>query len=147
MVSEVRVLLMGEQEMSQGRALPAAAVVDFAQALSLPGGAGSVVLPGYQSVMRWLSGGLRHVRGLSGRFWPVDSALTKTRQRLGCAPLQVLFVCQRGFLAARIPGLDLVDTLDNGQVSAGGSHRGWLFLPRSDGPAVTISALRSLDVR
>lgn len=111
------------------RLLPAAAVVYFVLALSLFSGADSHVPPGYRSVMRWLSNGLRHFRG------PVlasSSALTKARQRLGSEPLQVLFSCKRGPLGGpdtpgvfafgrRLvawdgTGLDLADTPDNEQV-------------------------------
>jgi hypothetical protein len=75
------------------RLLPAAAVVYFVLALSLFSGADSLVPPGYRSVMRWLSNGLRQVRGT---FLASSSAMTKARQRLGVEPLQALFARKRG---------------------------------------------------
>jgi hypothetical protein len=119
------------------RLLPAAAVVYFVLALSLFSGADSMVPPGYRSVMRWLSNGLRQVRGT---FLATSSALTKARQRLGVEPLQTLFARERGPLGSpdtpgvfafgrRLvawdgTGLDLADTPENehafGRLRGGG---------------------------
>ncbi|MEV0169340.1 transposase domain-containing protein [Nonomuraea fuscirosea] len=66
------------------RLLPARAVVSFVVGLCLFSGAGSAAPPGYRSVMRWLTNGLRHLHGLA---LPTSSALTKARQRLGSKPL------------------------------------------------------------
>ena len=75
------------------RLLPAAAVVYFVLGLSLFSGSDSLVPPGYRSVMRWLSNGLRH---LPGTLLASTSALIKARQRLGAEPLQLLFARTRG---------------------------------------------------
>jgi hypothetical protein len=96
--------------------------------LSLFSGADSMVPPGYRSVMRWLSNGLRHLRG---SLLVSSSALVKARQRLGVEPLQVLFARTRGPLGGpdtpgvfafgrRLvawdgTGLDLADTVENEQ--------------------------------
>lgn len=110
------------------RLLPAAVVVYFVLGLSLFSGADSMVPPGYRSVMRWLSNGLRHLRGT---LLVSSSALIKARQRLGVEPLQVLFAHTRGPLGGpdtpgvfafgrRLvawdgTGLDLADTPENEQ--------------------------------
>lgn len=110
------------------RLLPAAAVVYFVLGLSLFSSADSLVPPGYRSVMRWLSNGLRHLRGT---LLASSSALIKARQRLGVEPLQVLFARKRGPLGGpdtpgvfafgrRLvawdgTGLDLADTPENEQ--------------------------------
>ena len=58
--------------------------------------------PGYRSVMRWLTNGLRH---LDDVVLPASSALTRARQRLGARPLELLFGLRRGTLAvAGTPG-------------------------------------------
>ncbi|MCW2916667.1 MAG: transposase, family [Actinomycetia bacterium] len=64
--------------------------------LCLFSGADSASPPGYRSVMRWLTNGLRHLHGLA---LPTSSALTKARQRLGSKPLELLFDLRRGALA------------------------------------------------
>lgn len=108
------------------RLLPAATVVYFVLGLCLFSGAGSMVPPGYRSVMRWLSNGLRH---LNGGQLATSSALTKARQRLGAQPLQLLFTRLRGPLGSPDTagvfafglllvawdgtGLDLADTPQN----------------------------------
>jgi hypothetical protein len=110
------------------RRLPAASVVYFVLGLCLFSSADSLVPPGYRSVMRWLSNGLRNLHGNP----PVtSSALTKARQRLGAQPLELLFGCLRGPLGSpdtpgvfafglRLvcwdgTGLDLADTPANEQ--------------------------------
>jgi hypothetical protein len=55
-------------------------------------GADSMGPPGYRSVMRWLTNGLRHPGGVA---LPTSSALTKARQRLGAKPLELLFDLRR----------------------------------------------------
>jgi hypothetical protein len=84
------------------RLLPARVVVYFVLALCLFSGADSVSPPGYRSVMRWLTNGLRH---LHGTRLPTSPALTRARQRLGSKPLELLFDRCRGPLAsAATPG-------------------------------------------
>jgi hypothetical protein len=84
------------------RLLPASAVLYFVLGLCLFSGADSAAPPGYRSVMRWLVGGLRHLRGL---VLPSSSALVKARQRLGAKPLELLFDRLRGPVAhAATPG-------------------------------------------
>ncbi|GAB3696677.1 IS4 family transposase [Actinocorallia lasiicapitis] len=78
------------------RLLPAAAVVYFVLGLCLFSGADSAMPPGYRSVMRWLTSGLRHLHDLA---LPTSSALTKARTRLGSKPLELLFDLRRGPLA------------------------------------------------
>ena len=79
------------------RLLPARTVVYFVLGLCLFSGADSMGPPGYRSVMRWLTNGLRH---LDGVVLPTSSALTRARQRLGARPLELLFGLRRGALAA-----------------------------------------------
>ncbi len=84
------------------RLLPAQAVVYFVLGLCLFSGADSAAPPGYRSVMRWLTNGVRHLHGLA---LPTSSALTRARQRLGAKPLELLFDLRRGVLAgAGTPG-------------------------------------------
>src|SRR5215469_6838541 len=84
------------------RLLPARAVVYFVLGLCLFSGADSAGPPGYRSVMRWLTNGVRHLHGLA---LPTSSALTRARQRLGVKPLELLFDLRRGVLAgAGTPG-------------------------------------------
>ncbi|MGP3961673.1 IS4 family transposase [Nonomuraea sp. 3N208] len=78
------------------RLLPARAVLYFVLGLCLFSGADSLAPPGYRSVMRWLTDGLRHLRGV---VLPTSSALTKARQRLGAKPLELLFDRLRGPVA------------------------------------------------
>jgi hypothetical protein len=108
------------------RLLPAATVVYFVLGLCLFSSADSMVPPGYRSVMRWLSNGLRH---LNGPHLVSSSALTKARQRLGVQPLELLFTRLRGplgdpdtagvfafglrLVAWDGTGLDLADTPQN----------------------------------
>jgi hypothetical protein len=89
--------LTGCREKRQ-RLLPARAVVYFVLGLCLFSGADSCAPPGYRSVMRWLTNGLRHVNGLR---LPTSSALTRARQRLGSKPLELLFDLRRGPLAGK----------------------------------------------
>jgi Insertion element 4 transposase N-terminal/Transposase DDE domain len=79
------------------RLLPARTVVYFVLGLCLFSGADSMGPPGYRSVMRWLTNGLRHPGGAA---LPTSSALTRARQRLGARPLELLFGRRRGALAA-----------------------------------------------
>ncbi len=84
------------------RLLPAQAVVYFVLGLCLFSGADSAAPPGYRSVMRWLTNGVRHLHGL---VLPTSPALTRARQRLGAKPLELLFDLRRGALAsAGAPG-------------------------------------------
>ena len=78
------------------RLLPARAVVYFVLGLCLFSGADSMAPPGYRSVMRWLTSGLRHLHGMA---LPTSSALTRARQRLGAKPFELLFDLLRGPLA------------------------------------------------
>lgn len=87
--------LSGCREKRQ-RLLPARAVVYFVLGLCLFSGADSCAPPGYRSVMRWLTNGLRQLGGLG---LPTSSALTRARQRLGSKPLELLFDLRRGPLA------------------------------------------------
>jgi hypothetical protein len=122
----------------RARLLPARSVVYFVLALCLFSGADSMGPPGYRSVMRWLTNGLRH---LHGSVLPTSPALTKARQRLGAEPLRLLFASKRGALAVagtagafafglRLvawdgTGLDVADTPENekafGRVRTGGN--------------------------
>jgi hypothetical protein len=95
MVDEV-IELAGCRE-KRRRLLPARAVVYFVLGLCLFSGADSMGPPGYRSVWRWLTNGLRQLRAL---VLPSSSALTKARQRLGAKPLELLFDLRRGALAA-----------------------------------------------
>ena len=79
------------------RLLPAQAVVYFVLGLCLFSGADSAAPPGYRSVMRWLTNGVRHLHGLA---LPTSPALTRARQRLGAKPLELLFDLRRGALAS-----------------------------------------------
>ena len=100
MVDEV-IELAGCRE-KRRRLLPARTVVYFVLGLCLFSGADSMGPPGYRSVMRWLTNGLRH---LDGVVLPTSSALTRARQRLGARPLELLFGLRRGALAvAGTPG-------------------------------------------
>jgi hypothetical protein len=88
--------LAGRRERRR-RLLPARTVVYFVLGLCLFSGADSMGPPGYRSVMRWLTNGLRH---LDGAALPTSSALTRARQRLGTRPFELLFGLRRGPLAA-----------------------------------------------
>ena len=100
MVDEV-IAMAGCRE-KRRRLLPARTVVYFVLGLCLFSGADSMGPPGYRSVMRWLTNGLRH---LDGVVLPTSSALTRARQRLGARPLELLFGMRRGALAvAGTPG-------------------------------------------
>lgn len=96
LVDEV-IELSGCREKRQ-RLLPARLVVYFVLGLCLFSGADSCAPPGYRSVMRWLTNGLRHLHGLA---LPTSSALTRARQRLGSKPLELLFDLRRGPLASQ----------------------------------------------
>jgi Insertion element 4 transposase N-terminal/Transposase DDE domain len=75
------------------RLLPDHTVVYFVLGLCLFSGADSMAPPGYRTVMRWLTNGLRHLPGI---VVPTSPALTKARKRLGPAPLAALFDRVRG---------------------------------------------------
>jgi hypothetical protein len=79
------------------RLLPARAVVYFVLGMCLLSGEDSVGPPGYRSVMRSLTHGVRHLAGLGV---PSRSALCRARQRLGCKPFELLFDRLRGPRAA-----------------------------------------------
>src|SRR4051794_9988643 len=65
----------------------------FVLGLCLFSGADSTAPPGYRTVMRWLTNGLRHLPGI---VVPTSPALTKARRRLGSAPMAALFDRVRG---------------------------------------------------
>ena len=75
------------------RLLPAGAVVYFVLGLCLFSGADSCAPPGYRSVMRWLTNGLRHLHGAGAAH---QFALTRARQRLGSKPLDCCSTCGGG---------------------------------------------------
>src|SRR4051812_42229828 len=75
------------------RLLPDRAVMYFVLGLCLFGGGDSTAPPGYRTVMRWLTNGLRHLPGI---VVPTSPALTKARRRLGSAPMAALFDRVRG---------------------------------------------------
>jgi hypothetical protein len=75
------------------RLLPDRAVMYFVLGLCLFSGAESMAPPGYRTVMRWLTNGLRHLPGI---VVPTSPALTKARRRLGPAPMAALFDRVRG---------------------------------------------------
>ena len=79
------------------RLLPARVVVYFVLGLCLFSGADSMGPPGYRSVMRSLTHGVRHLAGLPV---PSRSALCKARRRLGSKPFELLFDLLRGPVAA-----------------------------------------------
>ena len=122
--------LSGCREKRQ-RLLPARVVVYFVLGLCLFSGADSHAPPGYRSVMRWLTNGIRHLHGLA---LPSSSALTRARQRLGSKPLELLFDLRRGPLARQGAagafafglrlvawdgtGIDVADTPENAASSA-----------------------------
>jgi hypothetical protein len=87
--------LSGCREKRQ-RLLPARAVVYFVLGLCLFSGADSHVPPGYRSVMRWLTNGVRHLHGLPHAD---QSGAHPGRLRLGSKPLEMLFDLRRGVLA------------------------------------------------
>ncbi len=133
-----RVVALAGRGERRVRLLPARSVVYFVLALCLFSGADSMGPPGYRSVMRWLTTGLRH---LHGQGVPTSPALTKARRRLGAEPLRLLFAHTRGAVAAagspgafafglRLvawdgTGLDVADTPDNeaafGRIGTGGN--------------------------
>ena len=95
MVDEV-IGLAGCRE-KRRRLLPARTVVYFVLGLCLFSGADSMGPPGYRSVMRSLTHGVRHLAGLPV---PSRSALCKARRRLGSKPFELLFDLLRGPVAA-----------------------------------------------
>jgi Insertion element 4 transposase N-terminal/Transposase DDE domain len=76
------------------RLLPARAVVYFVLALCLFSGADAAAPPGYRSVARWLTSGLR--QSPNALRVPSSPALSRARQRLGAEPLRLLFERLRG---------------------------------------------------
>jgi hypothetical protein len=79
------------------RLLPARAAVYFVLGMCLLSGEDSVGPPGYRSVMRSLTHGVRQLAGLGV---PSASALCRARQRLGSKPFELLFDLLRGPRAA-----------------------------------------------
>jgi hypothetical protein len=147
--------LSGCREKRQ-RLLPARAVVYFVLGLCLFSGADSYAPPGYRSVMRWLTNGVRH---LHGQALPTSSALTRARQRLGSKPLELLFDLRRGPLAGEgTPGafafglrlvawdgtgIDIADTPENARefgVTQGGSPQVRLLALTECGTHAVIDA-------
>jgi hypothetical protein len=147
MVDEV-IGLAGCRE-KRRRLLPARTVVYFVLGLCLFSGADSMGPPGYRSVMRWLTNGLRHLDGVA---LPTSPALTKARQRLGARPLELLFGLRRGPLAvAETPGafafglrlvawdgtgIDAADTPANADFHAASSTLGGLAELEVEAPPV-----------
>ena len=138
------------------RLLPARAVVYFVLGLCLFSGADSHAPPGYRSVMRWLTNGVRHLHGLA---LPSSPALTRARQRLGSKPLELLFDLRRGPLAAKGAagafafglrlvawdgtGIDVADTPQNARefgVTPGGSPQVRLLALTECGTHAVIDA-------
>ena len=78
----------------RARLLPARAVVYFVLGLCLFSGADAAAPPGYRSVARSLSIGLRQLP--NGLRIPSSAALSRARQRLGAEPLRLLFERLRG---------------------------------------------------
>src|SRR3954463_10235302 len=76
------------------RLLPARAVVYFVLALCLFSGADAAAPPGYRSVARSLTNGLRQLP--NALKVPSSPALSRARQRLGAEPLRLLFDRLRG---------------------------------------------------
>jgi hypothetical protein len=76
------------------RLLPARAVVYFVLALCLFSGADAAGPPGYRSVARSLTNGLRQLP--NALKVPSSPALSRARQRLGAEPLRLLFDRLRG---------------------------------------------------
>jgi hypothetical protein len=95
LVSEV-IELAGAREQRR-RLLPASAVVYFVLGLCLFSGADSTGPPGYRSVMRSQTNGLRDAYGTA---LPSAAALARGRERLGSKPFEMLFDRCRGPLAA-----------------------------------------------
>jgi hypothetical protein len=85
----------------RSRLLPARAAVYFVLGLCLLSGEDSMGPPGYRSVMRSLTHGVRHLAGMAV---PSRSALCRARQRLGAKPFELLFDRVRGPLAAGASG-------------------------------------------
>ena len=94
LVSEV-IELAGAREQRR-RLLPASAVVYFVLGLCLFSGADSAAPPGYRSVMRSQTNGLRDAYGTA---LPSAAALARGRERLGSKPFELLFDRCRGPLA------------------------------------------------
>jgi Insertion element 4 transposase N-terminal/Transposase DDE domain len=147
--------LSGCREKRQ-RLLPARAVVYFVLGLCLFSGADSCAPPGYRSVMRWLTNGVRHLHGLA---LPTSPALTRARQRLGSKPLELLFDLRRGALAdtgtpgafafgLRLvawdgTGIDVADTPENARefgVTQGGNPQVRLLALTECGTRAVIDA-------
>src|ERR1700722_517320 len=99
LVEEVVDLAGGREKRS--RLLPARAAVYFVLGMCLLSGEDSMGPPGYRSVMRSLTHGLRHLAGMAV---PSRSALCRARQRLGAKPFELLFDRMRGPLAAGARG-------------------------------------------
>src|SRR4051812_10521996 len=76
------------------RLLSARAAVYFVLALCLFSGADAAAPPGYRSVARWLTSGLR--QSPNALRVPSSPALSRARQRLGAEPLRLLFERLRG---------------------------------------------------
>jgi hypothetical protein len=143
--------LAGRRE-ERRRLLPASAVAYFVLGLCLFSGADSSGPPGYRSVMRSQTNGLRDEYGVA---LPSGAALARARERLGSKPFELLFDRCRGPLAgAGSPGafasgrrlvawdgtdLDAADTPAN---RAGfGCHRG------GGGPKLRLVALTECGTR
>jgi Insertion element 4 transposase N-terminal/Transposase DDE domain len=129
------------------RLLPARAVVYFVLGLCLLSSEDSMGPPGYRSVMRSLTHGVRHLAGLAV---PSRSALCRARQRLGSKPFELLFDLLRGPLAQagaagafafglRVvawdgTGIEVPGTPGNAAASGGGGGHG-------SGPRLRLLAL------
>jgi hypothetical protein len=147
--------LSGCREKRQ-RLLPARVAVYFVLGLCLFSGADSHAPPGYRSVMRWLTNGIRHLHGLA---LPSSPALTRARQRLGSKPLELLFDLRRGPLARQGAagafafglrlvawdgtGIDVADTPENARefgVTQGGNPQVRLLALTECGTHAVIDA-------
>src|SRR5262249_27679346 len=95
LVSEV-IEVAGAREQRR-RLLPASAVAYFVLGLCPFSGADSAGPPGYRSVMRSQTNGLREAYGTAV---PSAAALARGRERLGSKPFELLFDRCRGPLAA-----------------------------------------------
>lgn len=133
------VIEAGDAWEKRRRLLPARTVLYFVLGLCAFSSGDSLKPPGYRMVMRWLVSGFGY---LTGAAVPSAAALCKARQRLGVAPLRLLFARVRGFYAApdtpgafccgrRLVSFDgtAIDAFDNtanraafGCVSSGGGN-------------------------
>src|SRR3954469_6002925 len=89
LVDEVGAAAGAAQRRRRVGRVPARGVVYFVLALCLFSGADAAAPPGYRSVARWLTSGLR--QSPNALRVPSSPALSRARQRLGAEPLRLLF--------------------------------------------------------